>query len=152
MRRFFVLLLLPAIFFCTCGGDSKCPWGSECTLIDCSCTSVVCQYISTTQDIKIVYDNSGKNTATLVIATKGIDPVEGHVYTSDEITKGLVTLYRVESNWTNTLDKSQSHCKIDTYGGAGGKLEGSCLFVFKHQTGDFNANIPFNCTLEALNI
>ena len=154
MHRILVLILLPAIFIFACSGDGKCPSGSECTQIDCSCTDVKCDLYSSDNGIKVFYlviegDQITQYTATIAITTKDINPVEGHEYTGAEIDNGLVTLDCPATNCEANLVTTKSHCKIDKYGGANGQLSGSCTFIFSYTNyGELNAYMPFNCTLK----
>jgi hypothetical protein len=150
VHRLLVLLLAPALVVFACSDEGKCPSGSECTQVDCSCTDVKCDlYPEPNLSIKISYDNGVNNTAKLNISLQGINQVEGHIYSGSEmLTNNTVTLYRSggETDWPAFTD--QSRCEIDTYEGADGQAKGSCTFIFHYAgTGDFNVYMPFNCTL-----
>ncbi len=145
MHRLFGLLLLPAVLLFGCSGGGKCPSGSECKYDSCACTEVSCQYYS--DGIRVIYMNGTAYTAIIGIDTTGINPIQGHEFTGSDI-GNIVTLTSPSNGWTDLSD--QSHCTINTFGGSGGQLEGSCTFIFdKVGIGTFNAYMPFSCTLEA---
>jgi hypothetical protein len=150
MHRLLVLLVLPAVFVFSCSGEGKCPSGSECSLLDCACTDVYCDYYSqtTTKDIRITYKNGAESIAVIAIQTDEISPIEGHVFAGDDLQ--YVTLDTSVNNWIQF--NNDSHCKIYEYGGVDKQLKGSCTFIFDHGNGQYNAHMPFNCTLEPVEL
>lgn len=156
MYRFLGLVLLPTLVICACSSGGKCPSGSECSLVDCSCTDVKCDLYTNSSgvytSVKVYYMNNNqgtKYTAVVTIDISKITEIAGHEFTGSEM-QSDVTLYNPDNNWKAFT--TDSHCKIDSFGGPNGKFEGNCVFIFDNTTRIDNAFMPFDCTLTAVSL
>ncbi|MBW1811699.1 MAG: hypothetical protein JRJ87_26155 [Deltaproteobacteria bacterium] len=152
MKRFLLtaLLLIVTVFLLAgCGGGCKNLCGSECELIDCSHSKIVCQKYPTALAIhykKVISEGEETWAAKINIDTEDIDPIEGHLFELVEFTDRVLLSRPGQTEQFHDFDGVD--CQITSGGDqAETNMTGQCNFSFVN---GYFMTADFICTPEAV--